>query len=99
MSWMGIALVVIGLYLALPAFFLGLGPKIIKFFKRLGTSDIRYVIGGIKGDRPCEILLCPPLKMGGWGGFKRLFQAKPGSRIRRGFFFFNFRHFRHFSAL
>ena len=29
----------IALYLALPAFFLGLGPKIIKFFKRLGTQN------------------------------------------------------------
>ncbi len=32
-------LMMIGLYLALPAFFLGLGPKIIKFFKRLGTQN------------------------------------------------------------
>ena len=29
----------VGLYLALPAFFLGLGPKIMKFFKRLGTQN------------------------------------------------------------
>lgn len=32
-------LMMLVLYLALPAFFLGLGPKIIKFFKRLGTQN------------------------------------------------------------
>lgn len=32
-------LMLLALYLALPAFFLGLGPKVMQFFKRMGTQN------------------------------------------------------------
>lgn len=62
-------LMMIGLYLALPAFFLGLGPKIIKFFNRLGTQNTNIpdsikLIYGLVDWVNANIQLATPIYLG-----------------------------------